>query len=82
MIPPQAMPYKTGLIFTYDSGDFEKTLDMALELADCNGIAARVRRRKTRGKLYGAGLASVIEIAGGPAEFRSRKQSRFASILG
>ncbi len=69
MIPPQAMPYKTGLTFTYDSGDFEKTLDMALELADWTGVAARRAEAEDRGKLYGAGLASVIEIAGGPAEF-------------
>jgi aerobic carbon-monoxide dehydrogenase large subunit len=69
MIPPGAMPYKTGLVFTYDSGEFEKTLEMALELADWSGIAARRAEAAERGKLYGAGLASVIEIAGGPADF-------------
>jgi aerobic carbon-monoxide dehydrogenase large subunit len=69
MIPASAVPYKTGLVFTYDSGEFEKNLDMALELADWNGLAARRAEAMARGRLYGAGIASVIEIAGGPADF-------------
>jgi carbon-monoxide dehydrogenase large subunit len=68
MIPPTALPYKTGLVFTYDSGDFEMTLRMALELADWQGLAARRAAAAQRGVLYGAGVASVIEIAGGPAD--------------
>ena len=27
MIPPEAMPFKSGLTFTYDCGEFEKNLD-------------------------------------------------------
>ncbi len=68
MIPPAALPYKTGLVFTYDSGEFERTLDMALELADWPGVAARRAAAAKRRMLYGAGVASVIEIAGGPAD--------------
>ena len=68
MIPSTAMPYKTGLTFTYDSGAFEKTMDMALELADWQGVAARRQAATARGKLFGAGIASVIEMAGGPAD--------------
>ena len=33
-IPPTAMPYKTPLTFTYDSGRFEENLDRAMKLAD------------------------------------------------
>ncbi len=68
MIPAAAMPYKTGLTFTYDSGAFEKTMDMALALADWPGAAARRRAAVARGKLHGAGVASVVEMAGGPAD--------------
>lgn len=68
MIPASAMPYKTGLVFTYDSGDFEKTMNMALDLADWKGVEARRADAMMRGKLYGVGVASVIEIAGGPAD--------------
>ena len=41
MIPPEAMPFKSGLTFTYDCGEFEKSLDMALDLADFAGFEAR-----------------------------------------
>ena len=40
-IPPAAMPFKTGLTFTYDSGEFEKNMDLALALADAKGFKAR-----------------------------------------
>jgi carbon-monoxide dehydrogenase large subunit len=68
MIPPDALPYKTGLVFTYDSGAFEETMDKALALADWRGVEQRRAAASGRGRLYGAGVASVIEIAGGPAD--------------
>ena len=40
-ISPAAMPFKTGLTFTYDCGEFEKNMDLALELADFKGFKAR-----------------------------------------
>ena len=39
--PASAMPFKTGLTFTYDCGEFEKNMDLALELADVKGFKAR-----------------------------------------
>jgi carbon-monoxide dehydrogenase large subunit len=63
-IPPSAMPFKTGLTFTYDSGEFEKSLDMALEMADVKGFAARKEESLTRGRLRGLGLSYTIERAG------------------
>jgi carbon-monoxide dehydrogenase large subunit len=66
MIPPAAMPYKTALAFTYDSGEFEAVMDKCLELADWRGFAARRAEARERGQLRGIGIASVIEQAGGP----------------
>jgi aerobic carbon-monoxide dehydrogenase large subunit len=66
LIPSSAMPYKTSLVFTYDSGEFEKNLDLALELSDWKGFEKRRAASAAIGKLRGIGLASVIEIAGGP----------------
>src|SRR6202035_6166210 len=48
-IPPQAMPFRTGLTFTYDSGAFAQTMDMALELADFAGFQARRAASHQRG---------------------------------
>src|SRR5260221_7672269 len=62
-IAPGAMPFKTGLTFTYDSGEFEKTMDMALALADFAGFERRRSEARKRGKLRGIGLSNTIERA-------------------
>ena len=66
LIPAAAMPYKTGFVFTYDSGDFAKNMDMVLRLADWAGFEARRAEAASRGRLRGIGIANAIEIAGGP----------------
>jgi carbon-monoxide dehydrogenase large subunit len=63
MIPPEAMPFKTGLIFTYDCGEFAKNLELALGLADVAGFEARRAASRARGKLRGIGLSNTIERA-------------------
>ncbi|MBV9201423.1 MAG: xanthine dehydrogenase family protein, partial [Alphaproteobacteria bacterium] len=62
-IPPEAMPFKSGLTFTYDCGEFEKGLDMALELADFAGFEERRSEARGRGKLRGFGISNTIERA-------------------
>jgi carbon-monoxide dehydrogenase large subunit len=62
-IPPDAMPFKSGLTFTYDSGEFEKSMDMALALADFAGFERRRAEARKRGKLRGIGLSNTIERA-------------------
>ena len=66
LIPPTAMPFKTGLVFTYDCGDFGRGMDMALGLADRAGFEKRRAEARQRGKLRGLGIANPIEVAGGP----------------
>ena len=63
MIPPEAMPFKSGLTFTYDCGEFEKGLDMALDLADFAGFEERRREARRRHKLRGFGISNTIERA-------------------
>jgi carbon-monoxide dehydrogenase large subunit len=63
MIPPEAMPFKSGLTFTYDCGEFAKNLDMALRLADASGFENRRAESRSRGKLRGIGLSNTIERA-------------------
>jgi aerobic carbon-monoxide dehydrogenase large subunit len=65
-IPPQAMPYKTPLTFTYDSGRFEQNLDRTMKLADWPGFAARRREAASRGMLRGIGISNTIEQAADP----------------
>jgi len=66
LIPASAMPYKTGLVYTYDCGEFETVMNRCLEAADWTGFDKRRRASETRGLLRGIGIACVIEIAGGP----------------
>jgi aerobic carbon-monoxide dehydrogenase large subunit len=66
-IPPDAMPFKTGLTFTYDSGEFAKNMDMALALADGAGFEARRAEARRRGKLRGIGMSNTIEKAAAPS---------------
>jgi carbon-monoxide dehydrogenase large subunit len=66
-IPPDAMPFRTGLTFTYDSGDFANNLEMALRLADADSFAARRKEARKRGKLRGLGVSNTIERAGAPS---------------
>lgn len=66
MIPPDAMPYKTALVFTYDCGEFEKLMDKCMDLADTKGFDKRRGESKARGKLRGLGMSCTIEQAAAP----------------
>jgi carbon-monoxide dehydrogenase large subunit len=65
-IPPQAMPYKTPLAFTYDSGRFEENLDRTMTLASWAGFARRRKEAASRGMLRGIGISNTIEQAADP----------------
>ncbi|HET8728124.1 MAG TPA: xanthine dehydrogenase family protein molybdopterin-binding subunit [Alphaproteobacteria bacterium] len=68
-IRPKQMPHKTALGLTYDSGEFERNMNDALDLADIKGFDRRRADSRARGKLRGLGLSTYIEAcAGGPAE--------------
>jgi carbon-monoxide dehydrogenase large subunit len=64
------MPYTTGMKardgspISYDSGDYMKALDLALEKIDAAGFPARRAEAAARGKLLGLGIASCVEDTG------------------
>jgi carbon-monoxide dehydrogenase large subunit len=67
-IPAQDFPYApadnilAGL--KYDSGNYVKTLNRALELADYKSLRAEQEQARKEGRLMGIGLSSYIEICG------------------
>jgi aerobic carbon-monoxide dehydrogenase large subunit len=63
-IQPSQFPYQTPVAVVYDTGDYEASLNMALQMADYAGFPARRAEAKSRGKLRGIGLASYIEACG------------------
>lgn len=67
LVGPQEMPFSTGFVFTYDSGDFPAVLERALQISDWAGFEARRAASRQKGLMRGIGIANPIEIAGGPA---------------
>src|SRR5262249_33967439 len=65
LIPTKAMPYKTAVGTTFDSGDFPTVFEKGLSLADHDGFKARKREAKKKGLLRGLGICAVLEHAGG-----------------
>jgi carbon-monoxide dehydrogenase large subunit len=65
LIKPKAMPYKTAVGTTIDSGEFETILDKALSLADYDGFKQRRREAAKRRKYRGLGISCMLEHAGG-----------------
>lgn len=70
-IPPDAFPYKTPTGLTYDSGEYDRALTKALELARYDELRREqaARRAGGAGKALGIGLACYVEMCGfGPYE--------------
>jgi aerobic carbon-monoxide dehydrogenase large subunit len=57
----RSFPYETALGWTYDSGDYERCLDLAVELV-------RPERRSGEERVVGTGFAAYVERAGGMHE--------------
>ncbi|MFB6171097.1 MAG: xanthine dehydrogenase family protein molybdopterin-binding subunit [Haloarculaceae archaeon] len=63
-IQPEAFPFESGLGRTYDSGDYEKTLDRALELIDYDAFRDRQEQARQEGRYLGVGLSCYVEACG------------------
>jgi aerobic carbon-monoxide dehydrogenase large subunit len=67
-IPPDAFPYEpasnilSGL--KYDTGDYAKALDRALEILDVDKLRAEQEQARGQGRLIGIGFSSYIEMCG------------------
>lgn len=68
LIPAQAMPYRTPLVFTYDCGEFLTVLDKCAAAAGWDAFPQRRQHSEAKGKIRGIGVAYAIELAGGPSD--------------
>lgn len=67
-IRKEDFPYTNLFGLTYDSGDYEKTLDTALKLARYREFRQEQAEKRKQGKYLGIGLSTYIEICGfGPS---------------
>jgi carbon-monoxide dehydrogenase large subunit len=69
LVRPEAMPYRNAVGMLYDSGQYEANMDMAMQIADWDGFAARRKDAVARGKLLGLGMSHYVESSiGSPKE--------------
>jgi carbon-monoxide dehydrogenase large subunit len=61
-IPKENFPHKSITGYTYDSGDYIKTLDKALQLSDYWNIRKMQAQLRREGKLVGIGVSSYVEV--------------------
>ncbi len=81
-IAPDAFPYTTPTRAVYDSGEYARNLDKALELAGYENLCQeQARRRQNGGKLMGIGLSTYVEVCGfGPWEMGSVSMDEAAKV--
>jgi len=81
-IQPSQMPYNTTanwtvgapVGWTYDSGDFARLTDRAVEMADWPGFQRRKQQSEAKGRLRGRSLIYYLEDSG---VFNERMEVRF-----
>jgi aerobic carbon-monoxide dehydrogenase large subunit len=64
LIRTDQFPYQTAVALQYDIGDYQATLDLALQAIDYEHLADRKAASQARGKLRGFGLSTYIEACG------------------
>lgn len=69
LIQPDAFPATTAVGTEYDTGDYERALDLALEAADIDELRAERDRRRDAGDpiAMGIGVSVYVEVTAGPA---------------
>lgn len=67
-IPADAFPYTNAANITYDSGDYERALEAALNQLDYSRLREEIAGRRARGEIVGVGIASCVEVSGGGGE--------------
>lgn len=61
-------PFTNAQGLIYDSGDYEKALNRALEIADYKTLRQEQQESREKGKYIGIGLSSYVELSGfGPS---------------
>ena len=68
LIKPHQFPFATQTGAVYDSGDYEKALDLALKTAEWDRLKAERDAARATGRLVGLGLSMYVEVCGlGPS---------------
>jgi carbon-monoxide dehydrogenase large subunit len=63
-IRPEQFPYRNATGWTYDSGDYERAMRKALEMAGYDELRREQAARRARGELMGIGVSFFTETVG------------------
>ena len=63
-IKPEQFPYRSPTGFVYDSGDYPRALQKALDLVGYDELRAEQEKARAEGRLMGIGIASFTEVVG------------------
>jgi carbon-monoxide dehydrogenase large subunit len=68
LIPADAFPWTTATGTTYDVGDYERALDLALDHAGYDALRTEQARRRAAGEVrqLGIGVSLYVEVTAGP----------------
>lgn len=83
-IRPEQFPYETPTGRAYDSGEYERLMNAAIERADWAAFEARREESASRGKLRGIGMSYYVEICsamGGENTYVRFEQNGRVTIL-
>jgi carbon-monoxide dehydrogenase large subunit len=64
LVPPDAFPFETKTGAVYDSGNYERALDEALDAVDYEEWRERQEQLREEGRYVGVGLGSFVENTG------------------
>jgi aerobic carbon-monoxide dehydrogenase large subunit len=68
-IQKDQFPYQTPLNFVYDSGDYEHTMNVALEKIGYSELLKEQAEKRAKGELMGIGISTFTEVTGaGPSK--------------
>src|SRR5690606_27663409 len=64
LIRPEQFPYQSKTGWTYDSGDYERAVRLALDIAGYDELRREQAERRARGELMGIGVSVFTEAVG------------------
>ncbi len=68
-IKPEQFPYKSATGFEYDSGDYPRAMQLALDKIGYQELRKEQAEKRKKGELMGIGIASFTEVVGaGPGK--------------
>jgi len=83
LLTPEEFPYLAASGARYDSGDYPRALDRALELAGYEALRSEQQARRHSGSSLqlGIGIATFVEISGAGSEFGAVKVEADGTVV-